>query len=596
MHISRAREEVRLLGNAMHQPMDQDTRFTSTQRDEFRSSGAGMASYPMASTSGSLGHRQSDVKSGSSSLDWSSNYKRPTADDNKFYSSSASSNYAAGGDGRFNAPSERQHDMQSIPGLGDYDYPAPDKPATSTESSRPKYTSESAANILLHFGLEKEDLEHLIAYPEYQITPANLPFILRQIRIQKDKRATTAGQSKPYAEAQPTRSVGGMDSHSLGSSGRAGVRQEEMSSAVLQPSKVIDYGHTGKYTGGVGDEIGRTSDGRANSGGRGSMLLMDTYDSSRLSREPLQKNTAEVKSSALGSSREQGSSGTGLSSSYRSVLSSVAPPSIDQTKQIQTQPNQTSQTILSSFTLPKKDTDIRVLKPEASKSVPLKEPEAARQPTAKTQPPPNLFRGVHPSRPGLVVIGSNDGSGTKNLSKTQGQGSTGVEHMKKPQAQQQPMQQMQQHSAQQMQKQPVPQVSTGQAMWPPVFSAARPVPPAPLIPNIPEASRAMQRPMFVPGGPPPIVIPPALPQPIPGLMNVNQMRLPTSNRQPPAKMAVFKGLPTPSMMHDYAAASPRIFPHTCSLCNKECTHMKVSGRLHSVFSPFRKLWGFYFNI
>jgi hypothetical protein len=37
-----------------------------------------------------------------------------------------------------------------------------------------------------------------------------------------------------------------------------------------------------------------------------------------------------------------------------------------------------------------------------------------------------------------------------------------------------------------------------------------------------------------------------------------------------------KRLPTPSMMNDYYAASPRIFPHLCSLCNVECSHLKVS--------------------
>nr|XP_034959635.1 zinc finger protein 638-like [Zootoca vivipara] len=36
-----------------------------------------------------------------------------------------------------------------------------------------------------------------------------------------------------------------------------------------------------------------------------------------------------------------------------------------------------------------------------------------------------------------------------------------------------------------------------------------------------------------------------------------------------------KRLPTPSMMNDYYAASPRIFPHTCSLCDVECTHLKI---------------------
>ncbi|KAG8006036.1 hypothetical protein GBF38_005157 [Nibea albiflora] len=551
MHISRAREEVRVLGKPVHHPLDQDSRFTSTQRHEFRSLGTGMVSYPMPSTSAALGHRHSDIESGGTSLDWSSNYKRPTADDSKFYSSPVSSNNASGRDDRFFPPIERPRDMQSIPGLGNYDRPVPDRTVAPSESTRPKYTSESAANILLHFGLEKEDLEELLSYPEDQITPANLPYILRQIRIQKAKRTTTTVQTKSYPE-----SVSERDSHSLSSSG---------SSSVLQPSKVIDYGHTGKYTGGVVDDTGKTSVSRANSGGSGSMLLMDNFSSSRHTREPPPKSTTVVKSSALGSS-QQASSVTSLSSSYSPVLNLAAPPSHDQTKQLQT-----SQANLSSFVLPKKDTDLRVLKAEVSKPVPVKEPEADRQSTSKTQPPCTpLFRGVHPSRPGLVVIGSNNNSGTKGQSKTQGHGSTVPGQIKKQQSQQQkPKQPVEHQSKEQMQKQPGAQ--PGQANWPPVFSAAKPVPPTPLNPNITDASRPMQRMMFLPDDPRSMVIPPLLPQP---MQNFNHMTLPPSSRQPPAKVAVTKGLPTLAMMHDYAAASPRIFPHTCSLCNKECTHLK----------------------
>ncbi|XP_070849859.1 uncharacterized protein [Chaetodon trifascialis] len=564
LHIGKAREEVRLHGKSVHQPIDQGTRVTTTQSDEFRSYGTGMASYPMSSTSASQGRKHLDKES--SSLDWLSSYKSTTPDDSNFYSSSSSSNYASSGDGRFNAPSKRDHEMQSIPGLSDYDSTVLDRPAASTESSRPKYTSESAASILLQFGLEKEDLEHLISYPEDQITPANLPFILRQIRIQKTKGATTAVQSKPSPRPQPTRNQGGMDSHSFSSSRGAGIRQEKMSSAVL-PSKVIDYGHTGKYTGGTGDEIGRTSDSRADSGGSGSMLLMDTHDSSRHSQELLQKNTAIVKSSAFGSSREQASSVTGLSSSYSSVLNTGTPPTHNQTKRLQTQPNQTSQTAVSPLLLPKKDT---VLKSKAYKPVPLKEPEASRQ--IKTQSPGTVFCGVHPSRPSLVLIGSNAATGSKDQTNTQGKGSAVAQKKKMEQPMQQQMQQQPKQEMHQMQKQAVSQM--GQAMWPPVFSAAKPIPPAPFIPSIAGASRAIGRPVFIPGDPRPIVIPPALPPPLPALMTFNHMMPPSSNWQPPATMSVSKGLPTAAMMHDYAAASPRIFPHTCSLCNKECTHMK----------------------
>ncbi|XP_040887346.1 uncharacterized protein LOC121177191 isoform X2 [Toxotes jaculatrix] len=606
MHISRAREEVRYLSKPAHQPVDEGTRFTSS-RDEFLSPGTGMTSYSMSSTSASLGHRHSDVESGSSSLDWLPNYKRSTADDSpKFYPSSASSSYTASGDGRFNASSERERDRQSIPGLGDYDYPMPDKPAAPPESSRPKYTSESAANILLHFGLEKEDLEHLISYPEDQITPANLPFILRQIRIQKAKRATTADQPKPYPESQPTRSVSGMDSFS--SSGRAGMREEDITPSVRQPSKVIDYGHTGKYTVGVVDEIGRTSGRRANSGGSGSMLLVDTYSSSSHSQEPLQKDTTELKSGALGSSRDQGSS------SYGSVRSSVAPPSTDPPKRLQTESNQTSQTILGSFSMAKKGPDVRVFKSEASKPLPSIKPETNNQSTSKTQPSSSRFHRVHPGRPGLVLIGSSDASGTKDQSKTQGKESTVAEQVKKQQAQQQqtPQQQKQQQQMQQMQQnqqqqkqqnqqqqkqhmqqmqqqqtqqqkkqqhmqqtqqqQPVSQM--GQALCPPIFSAAQPVALASLLSSNMDASLAVQRSMFVPGDPRSLIIPRIPPQPILSPLNFMRMSQMPSSTQHQAKSPLSKGQPTPAMMHDYAAATPKVFPHTCSLCYKEFTHLK----------------------
>ncbi|XP_015245930.1 PREDICTED: zinc finger protein 638-like [Cyprinodon variegatus] len=47
----------------------------------------------------------------------------------------------------------------------------------------------------------------------------------------------------------------------------------------------------------------------------------------------------------------------------------------------------------------------------------------------------------------------------------------------------------------------------------------------------------------------------------------------------PSKPALIKGslsnyLPTLAMIKDYAAATPRTFPHTCSICNKECPYMQ----------------------
>ncbi|XP_051982168.1 zinc finger protein 638-like isoform X1 [Xyrauchen texanus] len=42
----------------------------------------------------------------------------------------------------------------------------------------------------------------------------------------------------------------------------------------------------------------------------------------------------------------------------------------------------------------------------------------------------------------------------------------------------------------------------------------------------------------------------------------------------PISAPASKRLPTPTMMKDYAAATPRIFPHTCSLCIIECVQIK----------------------
>ncbi|XP_069375154.1 zinc finger protein 638-like isoform X2 [Paralichthys olivaceus] len=586
-HISRAREEGTSIG--------QSTRFNHTHRDEIHSSGAGTTSYQMSSAS--VGHRHSDVGSRSSSLDWLPCYERSTADaSSNFFSSPASCRRTTSGGSTFNASSERQRDGQSVPELGDYDYRVPDKPAAPTETTHPMYTSESASSILLNFGLEREDLEYLVQYPEDQLTPAKLPFILRQIRIQKTSRAMTAVESKPYPEPQPFRGVSGRD-HSSGGS-----------SAVLQPSKVIDYGHTSKYVGGAADEVGRNSGRSANSGGSGSMLLVNTNNSSH-SEEPPQKKGSSV-----------------ANSSYNSVQSSLAPPCIDPAKRLKTQPNQTPPTIVSS-SMPSKDRDRTVYTPETCKPLPLKERETDSKLASMTQPSCTLFRGVYPNRPGLVVIGNSDGSGTKNQSATQGKGSVVAEQkqvqqrqqnlMQQKQVQQNPMQQRQQN---QMQQNPMQQRHQNQMQQNPMQQKQvqqnpmqqNPMQQNPMQQNLMEQIQIQQirmqqiqmqqnqmhqmqqsqmRPMHqMPQSqmqqsdrqpqkqpdrltiiPHPIIKPP--PQPLLSPMNFLQSQTPSSS-QGPANRPVSKGLPASAMMYDYAAASPKVFPHTCSLCFKECSQMK----------------------
>ncbi|XP_041635512.1 uncharacterized protein LOC121504624 isoform X2 [Cheilinus undulatus] len=534
MHIGRAREELRPPSNPVHQPMDQGSRFTSTQMEDFRSPGTGRAPYPMASTPASLGHRREmDLESSSGTMNWSKNYARPSDAGSSLKSASGFSKYASSDDGRLNDPEDRERDLQHIPGLGDYDFPASSKPGSSIESSQPMYTSESAATILLRFGLEKEDLEHLIAYPEDQITPANLPFILRQIRLEKDKKAATAAQSSPYLEPQPNRTVTGPSNYSLNSPGGALMQPEETVSAVLQPSKVIDYGHTGKYMTEVGDEFGLKSD-RDGSSGSGSVFM---------SREPLQKSTTECKSSTLGSSSEQASPFPGLSSSY----GSLRPAPFSSKDQPPMQPKQTFQDILSSFSLLKKDTDISIRKPEASNPVPLSQPEVDRHLTLKTQQPPAQSHGLHPSRPGLVLIGNTEAGGTKNPSKTPGQS---PQHPVQ-QAQKQPPKQAQKPSTKPAQKQPAKkqpqQQSKKQTQQPQKHPAS-------------QKGQAKRSPVYGRSASP---------------ADADQrQKAATSKRPAKDKAAVSKDQPTPEMMRDYAAAPPKKFPHICVLCNTECTDMK----------------------
>ncbi|CAG02183.1 unnamed protein product, partial [Tetraodon nigroviridis] len=340
-----------------------------------------------------------------------------------------------------------EDEVHSVASLKDYNYNITEQSSASIpESSIPKYTPQSAADILLYFGLEKEDLEELKSYPEDQLTPANLPFILRQIRIKKGK-TPAAGR----------------------------VSHKGTSSSGLQQSQVIDYGHVSRYTGSIVDDGARTSDSRSND--RGIMSLMDSFTHSRNQEGPLQKDGTLMKSASLGASHYQETSVTGQSSSYRSVLNSAIPP----VRQLQP-----SQDGFSPYSV-KKDADVGILKTESSKPAPLREPEADCQPTKTIQPTFKSSSKGHvrsTSVTGVVLFDSKNKDG-KTSKKTQR--------------------------------------ST-----------------------------------------------PVLPQ----LMNFGPLKFTTAATKGSSAVQSSAQLPTPAMMYDYAATSPKTFPHTCSLCNTECTRMK----------------------
>ncbi|KAG5260956.1 hypothetical protein AALO_G00298380 [Alosa alosa] len=195
MHIRGAREEVRLLNRIMpQQPKPTDPRLHDDPREE------------MGSFSGQRGSGRMDEPS---SADWS-HFQPP----NKLFSSSAlghssssSSLFQTSGFGGGPGPGRGGVESQSGPRSG-----PPDRPPV-------RYTSESASSILASFGLSNEDLELLSHYPDDQLTPDNLPFILRDIRIRKAKRTMpdTDDRSRDQRAQEP------------------------------RQSKVIDYGHSSKY-------------------------------------------------------------------------------------------------------------------------------------------------------------------------------------------------------------------------------------------------------------------------------------------------------------------------------------------------------------
>lgn len=488
LHISRAREEVRGLSKPTQQNTGHGSGFTSTPRDDFCSSDTG-TTYSASSSLASLGHRHSDLQSGGSSLDWLNKYDKGSSDSSKLFSSASSSRGA--------------RDQQYIPGLGGFGKCAP-----RPETDQAEHTTESALNILRQHGLEKEDLDHLISYPEDQMTPANLPYILRQIRLHKAKRTATAGQPKPFSEHQTSASGSGMSSQSPGMPGISASSQKEMSSAVLQPRKVIDYGHTSKFPGGVVDKAKSTSV----TGSSGGVLKTEINDKSR--QEQLRMDTTKTKSPASSSSVDP----TGVKSQGES---------------------------------------------EIPKSAALKGPKANLQPVLKAQP-----HSVHPDRPGLLLIQRSDNSGNQNTSKRKNPNSLVAQQTKRPQMQRPP--------AEQQSKQPTQKevaLKMEQDAWPRVFSAAKPHPPAAPIPAAPSVSQTLHHsPPFSlnPIGPTTHQLPSAP-------VNFDTRALPNSQKLSTGKtISASKGLPSSAKIYDYTATTPRFFPHTCSLCVKECFQLQVS--------------------
>ncbi|XP_066536720.1 zinc finger protein 638 isoform X2 [Hoplias malabaricus] len=188
MNIRGAREEVRLLTQMLQQPKSADARLRKDGRNQMLSPGA--SGYTVSSVPGRI-----------DDADWTG-YQAPS----KIFPSSAVGH----------SSSSSQLFQSSSFGSSGGPRGLDIKPPSEKQPAR--YTSESASSILASFGLSSEDLELLSHYPDDQLTPDNLPFILRDIRMRKAKRN------------DPDR----------------GSSSDRLASET-QKSKVIDYGHSSKF-------------------------------------------------------------------------------------------------------------------------------------------------------------------------------------------------------------------------------------------------------------------------------------------------------------------------------------------------------------
>ncbi|NXD16343.1 ZN638 protein, partial [Nothocercus nigrocapillus] len=361
--------------------------------------------------------------------------------------------------------------------------PASARITEQNSNAQNRYTTESASSILASFGLSNEDLEELSRYPDDQLTPENMPLILREIRLRK--------MGRPLSTLHP-RSRG---KEAVGSVSGPAVK-----------SKVIDYGHASKY--------GYTED----------PLEVCVYNPEVPTEDPLEVRVYNPEVSS-GESREdfQRDQSMSMGVPQSSVTCSPAFPVEELIKQMGFQnessnsrsffPSEVTGKVSGLCAAP---AGLPVVKPVSQPAVPPVIP-----PMMPPIMPPLAQPMMPPVMPPLV-------------------------------------------------QQPVTQHVMPPLTQPP-FSAE-------LLAAVSQHERIQQESGTSQAGPPsgsgaghkPFQVQAEGPLKSPFAL-VKASWLPMFP-QPDAQK--IKRLPTPSMMNDYYATSPRIFPHMCSLCNIECTHMK----------------------
>ncbi|XP_014836966.1 PREDICTED: uncharacterized protein LOC106914602 isoform X1 [Poecilia mexicana] len=540
--VGRTREEL------VPPRVSHGSRFFSTQRDEFPSTS--VASYGDAGR-----EREPQDEDDNSSLSWLQILKKPTGDTPVKFNSPASSDYPSSNDVRFFASSEKRQSNQSVSGSRRYEDPTPSEPVRPDEPSQSQYTPELAAVLLEQFGLEKEDLEYLLMFPEDQINSDNLALILKQIRLMKEKRASTSPDSDP----EPSTSFCEPETHS---SPEVPEIYEDDISRIFKPAKVIDYGHTGSYT--VVDEIKNTS--KVTSGGTKS--VPDAYSSTSY-KEPFKQSTSEVPLPGL----------TVSPTSFASVRSSVTPQSSNLPKLPQTQPSQAPQKVHIPFISPEDDKD-PPKKPVAHQTqAPEKFTPTFVPPKAEADPPKPL-QSQPAQAPGmsftpLVLLKKN-----AETRKRPRFSSANLLKDCSPQGEEQDSKSGTSSSeggkvgCKQDNRTDNPHKT--QEQQPEVFKEQR----KEKLANVQQSKAATDqtKPQAKEQTKPPEESRPFVSRSLTTPPNTEAKKHYSSSKSvyssSTPKVAIFRGLPSRSMISDYACAAPPAFPHRCTLCDRKFETMK----------------------
>ncbi|XP_075608986.1 zinc finger protein 638 isoform X1 [Balearica regulorum gibbericeps] len=346
-----------------------------------------------------------------------------------------------------------------------------------------RYTPESASSILASFGLSNEDLEELSRYPDDQLTPENMPLILREIRIRKMGHSL----SGVHTQSQGEETIGG-------------------TSGAAVKSKVIDYGHASKY--------GYTED----------PLEVRAYNPEVLTEEPLEARVYNPEASS-GENREhfQREQNMSMSVPPSSVTCNPVFPVEDLIKPTGFQNDSSNTRSFFPAETPGKVSSLCAT--PAALPVVKSVSQPAILPVIPPMMPPMMPPMAQPMMP-PVMPPLVQQSVTQHV----------MPPMTHPPFSAELLAAISQHERIQRES------GTSQS-------------------NAQSSSGAGQKP-FQPQAEGPIRSPFGI---------VKASWLPVFLQSGAQKI---KRLPTPSMMNDYYATSPRIFPHMCSLCNIECTHMK----------------------